>query len=64
MGTTQTIQFETKEGKEYFDKLEQLTLNELMLEWNKSMKLLKEIDERNEGKIVSRPKSSYGHTFR
>lgn len=64
MGTTQTIQFITKEGQEYFDELEKMPLTKLMHEWDKSMKLLKEIDERNEGKIVSRPKSSYGHTFR
>lgn len=64
MGTTQTIQFETKEGQEYFDELEKMPLTKLMHEWDKSMEQLKVIDERNECKIVRKPRSSYGHTFR
>ena len=64
MGTTQIIQFKTKEGQKYFDELEKMPLTKLMYEWDKSMKLLKELDERNECKIVRKPRSSYGRTFR
>lgn len=58
------IHFETKEGQEYFDELEKMPLAKLMNVWDKTMEQLKEIDERNENKIVRKPRSSYGHTFR
>lgn len=64
MGTTQIIQFATKEGQEYFNELEKMPLTKLMNAWDKAMEQLKEIDERNECKIVRKPRSSYGRTFR